>query len=77
MNIIFDPAKKERNIHDRNPPFEFAAEFENARVQTDVRREYGKTRYVALGDQRDATVPLFDTTYLHARGAAEWALAEG
>ena len=36
----------------------------------------GCTEIALLVDQRDATVPLFDTTYLHARGAAEWALAE-
>jgi aspartate racemase len=36
----------------------------------------GCTEISLLLDQRDATVPLFDTTYLHARGSAEWALAE-
>ena len=36
----------------------------------------GCTEIALLVDQRDASVPLFDTTYLHARGAAEWALAE-
>jgi aspartate racemase len=36
----------------------------------------GCTEISLLVDQRDATVPLFDTTYLHARGAAEWALAD-
>ena len=36
----------------------------------------GCTEISLLVDQRDAAVPLFDTTYLHARGAAEWALAE-
>ena len=36
----------------------------------------GCTEISLLVDQRDASVPLFDTTYLHARGAAEWALAE-
>ena len=37
----------------------------------------GCTEIALLVDQRDASVPLFDTTYLHARGSAEWALAEG
>ena len=36
----------------------------------------GCTEISLLVDQRDASVPLFDTTYLHARGAAEWSLAE-
>ena len=36
----------------------------------------GCTEIALLVDQRDASVPLFDTTYLHARGAAEWALTE-
>ncbi len=35
----------------------------------------GCTEISLLLDQRDAAMPLFDTTYLHARGAAEWALA--
>jgi aspartate racemase len=35
----------------------------------------GCTEISLLVGQSDATVPLFDTTYLHARGAAEWALA--
>lgn len=35
----------------------------------------GCTEISLLVDQRDSSVPLFDTTYLHARGAAEWALA--
>mgnify|MGYP000871790308 FL=1 len=52
MRITFDPAKNERNIRERNLPFDSAAEFdfENALVQTDTRQEYGETRYVALGD---------------------------
>ena len=36
----------------------------------------GCTEISLLVDHCDASVPLFDTTYLHARGAAEWALAE-
>ena len=52
--ITFDPAKNERNIRERNLPFESAAEFdfENALVHTDTRQEYGETRYVALGNLR-------------------------
>lgn len=52
--MTFDPAKNERNIHERNLPFESAAEFDfaNALVQTHTRQEYGETRYVALGNLR-------------------------
>jgi len=35
----------------------------------------GCTEISLLVDQRDASVPLFDTTFLHARGATEWALS--
>lgn len=54
MRITFDPAKNERDIHERNLAFASAAEFEfeNARVRADVRHEYGETRYVALGNLR-------------------------
>jgi uncharacterized protein len=54
VRITFDPAKNERNIRERNLPFESAAEFDfqNALVQTDVRQEYGETRYVGLGNLR-------------------------
>ena len=36
----------------------------------------GCTEISLLVAQRDASVPLFDTTTLHARKAAEWALLE-
>jgi aspartate racemase len=35
----------------------------------------GCTEISLLVDQNDSPVPLFDTTSIHARGAAEWALA--
>jgi aspartate racemase len=35
----------------------------------------GCTEVSLLIDQRDAEVPLFDTTRIHARKAGEWALA--
>ena len=35
----------------------------------------GCTEISLLVDQHDSTVPLFDTTRIHARKAAEWALA--
>ena len=37
----------------------------------------GCTEICLLVDAGDATVPLFDTTGIHARKAAEWALVEG
>ena len=54
MRITFDPAKNERNIRERNLPFESASEFdfENALIRIDARQEYGETRYVALGNLR-------------------------
>ena len=36
---------------------------------------FGCTEIAMLVDQTDATVPVFDTTTLHASYAAEWALA--
>ena len=52
MRITFDSSKNERNIRERDLPFELAAEFEfeTARIHVDSRREYGETRYVALGN---------------------------
>ena len=51
MRVTFDPGKNERNIRDRNLPFELAAEFEfdTAHIHADSRHEYGETRHVALG----------------------------
>ena len=34
----------------------------------------GCTEIALLVDASDASVPLFDTTAIHARSAAEWAL---
>jgi aspartate racemase len=36
----------------------------------------GCTEFGLLISQQDASVPLFDTTELHARAAVDWALAE-
>jgi uncharacterized protein len=51
VQITFDPQKNERNVRERGLPFELAAEFEfeTAHVETDMRRDYGETRYVAIG----------------------------
>ena len=51
VRITFDPGKNERNVRERNLPFELAAEFEfeTAYIQADSRQDFGETRYVALG----------------------------
>jgi uncharacterized DUF497 family protein len=51
VRVHFDPAKSERNIRDRGLSFESAEsfDFDSALVFVDDRREYGETRYVALG----------------------------
>ena len=51
MQITFDPDKNERNIRERQLPFALASEFEfpTALVYVDARKDYGETRYVALG----------------------------
>jgi uncharacterized DUF497 family protein len=51
VHISFDPAKNERNIQERGLSFEQTVdfEFEDALVEIDSRKEYGETRYVALG----------------------------
>lgn len=52
MRITYDPAKNERNIRVRSLPFDRAADFdfELALVTVDARKDYGETRYVALGN---------------------------
>ena len=51
MRITFDPKKNERNVRQRELPFEQAAEFEfeTAHILADARQDYGEARYVALG----------------------------
>ena len=51
MEITFDPAKNERNIHERGLSFELAAEFdlESAVTTEDNRQEYGENRFRSLG----------------------------
>lgn len=51
VEITFDPAKNARNIRDRGLSFERVVDFdfETAIVAIDKRREYGETRYRALG----------------------------
>ena len=51
MRVHFDPRKNERNIRERGLSLEAAADFDfdGAWMQTDTRRDYGETRYVAIG----------------------------
>jgi uncharacterized DUF497 family protein len=56
VKIEFAAAKNAKNILERGLSFEYAAEFdfETAQLVIDNRRDYGETRYRALGfiDQR-------------------------
>lgn len=51
MDITYDPAKNERNIHERGLSFDRASDFDyrTAIMAVDNRRDYGETRMVALG----------------------------
>lgn len=51
MEITFDPAKSERNVLERDLPFDRAADFdfETAHVRADTRKDYPESRYVAVG----------------------------
>ncbi len=55
MRISFNPAKDEWNIRVRSLSFLAAADFDfdNALYAVDDRRDYGETRYAALGMLRD------------------------
>jgi uncharacterized DUF497 family protein len=51
MKIEFDPIKNEKNILERNLSFERVAEFDFTTAQfiIDERKDYGETRFRALG----------------------------
>jgi hypothetical protein len=51
MIIEFDPAKSERNVHERGLPFDLVAEFEWDSCQTyeDTRFDYPEPRRVSVG----------------------------
>jgi len=51
VNISYDPGKNEKNIAERGISFERAAEFEwsNALIVEDTRKDYGESRFQALG----------------------------
>jgi uncharacterized DUF497 family protein len=65
VRITFDPAKNERNLHERGLAFDRAAEFDfaSALVACNDRKAYGEVRYVALGMLDDRLhVPCFTET---------------
>jgi len=51
VNISYDPDKNEKNIVERGISFERAAEFEwsSALIVEDTRKDYGESRFQALG----------------------------
>ncbi len=51
MRISCDPAKNEQNTRSRGISFDSAADFdfEGALYAVDERRDYGETRYIAIG----------------------------
>jgi uncharacterized protein len=51
VNIGYDPGKNEKNIAERGISFERAAEFEwsSALIVEDTRKDYGESRFQALG----------------------------
>ena len=51
MEISFDPAKNEKNIHERGLSFERAVEFDFQRAifLVDSRYNYEEIRYIAVG----------------------------
>ena len=55
MKIEFDPVKSARNVELRGLAFDLVVEFDfdSAQIVTDERREYGETRYRAIGRLRD------------------------
>lgn len=51
MDISFDPAKSERNEHERGLPFLLVAQLDwsDAVIEEDDRKDYGERRYRVLG----------------------------
>lgn len=63
MEIEFDPRKSARNIALRGLSFSRVTEFDfdSALIAVDDRRDYGETRYRALGMMRGALAVLVFT----------------
>ncbi|KGQ55350.1 Protein of uncharacterised function (DUF497) [Gallibacterium anatis] len=51
MKITYDPKKNQRNIEERNLPFDLAIDFhwDTAVIEADLRKPYPEARYVAAG----------------------------
>lgn len=51
MSISYDPDKNDKNVAERGISFERAAEFEwsSALIVEDTRKDYGESRFQALG----------------------------
>ena len=51
MEIEFDLTKSEQNARERGLPFSMVAEFdfETALIAEDTRRDYGESRWIAVG----------------------------
>lgn len=51
MSISYDPGKNEKNVAERGISFERAADFEwsTALIVEDIRKDYGESRFQALG----------------------------
>lgn len=51
MDITYDPAKSERNEHERGLPFALveSLDWSAAVIEEDDRRDYGERRYRVLG----------------------------
>jgi uncharacterized protein len=51
MQVSFDPAKSDRNVQLRRPPFQLAKHFvfSSALFAVDERKPYPETRFVAIG----------------------------
>jgi len=51
MDVEFDKAKNEKNIVKHGISFVEAADFDyfSAQIEVDSRKDYGETRYIALG----------------------------
>ncbi|MBN9534658.1 MAG: BrnT family toxin [Alphaproteobacteria bacterium] len=63
MKIEFDRTKSERNARDRGLSFGLVEDFDfdSALIVTDARRDYGETRYRAIGRLNERVVAMVFT----------------
>lgn len=63
MKIKFDRTKSERNARDRGLSFGLVEDFDfdSALIVTDARRDYGETRYRAIGRLNERVVAMVFT----------------